>query len=138
MKPATHAPFFGCLYSALCDTARANGYALSIHGSVTSDLDLVAIPWTEEAVEAEVLMKALMDHIGAVDYRGMLKRQCDWATEKDIDQMVAGERERNGGTRGPLDCALKPHGRKAWNLYMDFGVKVDLSVMPLKPSQLNG
>lgn len=131
MKPSTHAPFFACLYAALCDTARANGYALAIHGTVTTDCDLIAVPWTESACEPEKLMQELMQHIGAVDYRGLLKRDCaSWATEKDIDQMVKGEHERIGDPRGPLDCAIKPHGRKAWNLYMEHGCKVDLSVMP--------
>lgn len=131
MKPPTHAPFFACLYAALCETARAYGYALSIHGTVTSDLDVIAVPWTEQAEDPETLMQALMRQIGAVDYRGLLTRDCaSWATEKQIDEMVEIERERIGETRGPLDCAMKPHGRKAWNLYLEHGCKVDLSVMP--------
>jgi len=135
MKSATHAPFFACLYSALCDTARAHGYALAIHGTVTSDLDLIAVPWTDAALDAETLMQAMITHISAVDYRGLLKRDCGgWADDAKIDQMVKDEHERIGEPRGPLGCALKPHGRKAWNLYMDFGCKVDLSVMPLTPA----
>lgn len=46
MKPPTRAPFFACIYHGLCDVARARGYALAIHGTVTSDLDLIAVPWT--------------------------------------------------------------------------------------------
>ena len=134
MKEPTRAPFFACLYPGLCDIARANGYALSIHGTVTADLDLVAIPWTDAAITAEALMHKLKDHIGALDYRGLLVRDCgSWAAEKQIDQMVQGENERQGDARGPFGCALKPHGRKAWNLYMDAGAKVDLSVMPTAP-----
>ncbi len=76
-------------------------------------------------------MQALMSHIGSLDYRGLLKRDCgSWADYAKIDEMVNAERERNGDPRGPFDCALKPHGRKAWNLYMEHGCKVDLSVMP--------
>lgn len=131
MKPSTHAPFFACLYAALCDTARKHGYALAIHGTVTADCDVIAVPWTADASEAETLMQALMSHIGALDYRGLLKRDCgSWADDAKIDEMVKAERERNGDPRGPFDCALKPHGRKAWNLYMEHGCKVDLSVMP--------
>ena len=82
MKPATHAPFFACLYAALCDTARSHGYALAIHGTVTTDCDLIAVPWTDTAADAETLMTALMEHIGAVDYRGLLQRQCgSWADD---------------------------------------------------------
>lgn len=131
MKPATHAPFFACLYSSLCDTARAHGYALAIHGTVTTDLDLIAVPWTPAAISAEELMQVLMQQLGALDYKGLLKRDCSsWATDDQIDQMVKAERERLQEPRGPFDCALKPHGRKAWNLYLDAGCKVDLSVMP--------
>ena len=123
MRDATVAPFYACLYPGLCGVARANGYALAIHGSVVTDLDLIAIPWTDAAVEEEALMKALMHHINAVDYRGCLRRDCDWATEAQIDQMVA-----NANDTGRYE--QKPHGRKAWNLYLHFGAKVDLSVMP--------
>ncbi len=133
MKDATPAPMFACLYPGLCDVSRRLGYALAIHGSVVTDLDLIAVPWIDTAVPAEELMQALMHHLGAMNYRELLERDCaSWATVKDIDQMVTGERARNGDPRGPLDCALKPHGRKAWNLYLQAGVKIDLSVMPLQ------
>lgn len=132
MKDATPAPMFACLYPGLCDVARANGYALAIHGSVITDLDLIAVPWTQAAISGEALMLALMKHLNAVDYRDLLVRQCEsWATPEQIDQMVESERARNGDERGLLDCALKPHGRRAWNLYLHAGVKIDLSVMPL-------
>jgi hypothetical protein len=116
----------------LCDIARENGYALAIHGSVTTDLDLIAVPWTETACDAETLMQAMMQKLSALDYRQLLERDCgSWAKEGDIDRMVKSERERNGDPRGPLDCAMKPHGRKAWNLHLLHGIKIDLSVMPL-------
>ena len=132
MKDPTPAPMFACLYSGLCDVARSHGYALAIHGSVITDLDLIAVPWAPSAISGEDLMLALMKHLNAVDYRDLLVRQCgSWATPEQIDQMAKSERERNGDVRGPLDCALKPHGRRAWNLYLHAGVKIDLSVMPL-------
>lgn len=136
MKPPTHAPFFACLYASLCDIARNHGYALAIHGTVTTDCDVIAVPWTEDACEAEVLMQSLMSHIGALDYRGLLKRDCgSWADEDKINEMIKTERERNGDLRGPFDCAIKPHGRKAWCLYLEHGCKVDLSVMPRLQAQ---
>jgi hypothetical protein len=104
MKDATRAPFYACMYHGLCDTARAHGYALAIHGSVVSDLDLVAIPWTDAAAPAEVVVEALRKHIGHVT-------------------TVPAQLKTEG-------AEAKPHGRQAWNLYMDHGAKVDLSVMP--------
>lgn len=111
MKEPTRAPVFACLYPGLCDVARARGYALAIHGTVTSDLDLIACPWTEAAVSAEELKDALMKHIGACGYSDMLKRD-------------------SGITVEDIEKPAKPHGRLAWNLYLYAGTKVDLSVMP--------
>jgi hypothetical protein len=36
-------------------------------------------------------------------------------------------------TERRLGAEVKPHGRLAWNLYLDHGAKVDLSVMPMFP-----
>jgi hypothetical protein len=127
MKAATIAPFYGCLYPGLCDVARKMGYALTIHGSVVTDLDLVAIPWTDDAADAESLVKAMFEHVNAVDYKGLLERDCPWATPSQIEQMVEQSNETNKPEK-------KPHGRKAWNLYLHFGAKVDLSVMPIQRS----
>lgn len=122
MREANIGPFFGCLYPGLCDIARKHGYALTIHGSVVTDLDLVAIPWTEEAVSSLELRTAMADHLGAIDYRGLLTRDNPWFTEQQREQIIT----REGGN-GPEH---KPHGRLAWSLYLHAGVKVDLSVMP--------
>lgn len=124
MKPATRAPFFACLYHGMCDVARARGYALAIHGTVTTDLDLIAIPWTDAAVPAEELKDALMDHIGACGYGDLLRRESH-LEEKHVQQILARKDPgtEDGGT-------FKPHGRLAWNLYLEAGAKVDLSVMP--------
>lgn len=131
MKPPTRAPFYGCLYHGLCDIARKHGYALAIHGSVTTDLDLIAVPWTNEAIGPIELKNALMSHIGAVDYEGLTRRQFPENPEL-VQQILNSENARTD--RDPKDAdgaSIKPHGRRAWNLYLDAGAKVDLSVMPL-------
>ena len=109
MKDPTRAPFYAAMYHGLCDTARKHGYALAIHGTVASDLDLIAVPWVESPSSPQEVMEALRDHIGAL-------------TTVPVD--------------GYEECERKPHGRLSWNLYMDFGAKVDLSVMPLLPASL--
>jgi len=121
MKPATRAPFFACIYHGLCVVARKHGYALAIHGTVTADLDLIAVPWTAEAVDAVALKDAVMTHIGACGYADLLRRD-GILTEEQVQQVL--------GRDGEAECTAKPHGRRAWNLYMDAGAKVDLSVMP--------
>jgi hypothetical protein len=47
--------------------AKENGYALGIHGSLTRDLDLIAIPWSVEAVCAQDLADAIKDGMGLID-----------------------------------------------------------------------
>lgn len=132
MKDPNRAPFYACIYHGLCETARKHGYALAIHGTVATDLDLVAIPWTNEAVSAEELRDALMKHICAVDYEGLTRRF--FAKAKDSEELVRQVLENEAKNRKePQDetgATIKPHGRRAWNLYMDAGAKVDLSVMP--------
>lgn len=129
MKPATRAPFYASLYHGLCETARKHGYALAIHGTVTADLDLVAIPWTTEAIDAVALRDALMAHIGACDYEGITRRQFP-DDEKLVQQILANEAANQNEPRDATGATIKPHGRRAWNLYLDHGCKVDLSVMP--------
>lgn len=125
MKPPTRAPFYATLYHGLCETARKHGYALAIHGTVTADLDLIAVPWVEEAAPPETLVAALMAHLGACHYDEMLRRQL--TDENLVSQILAGER------KDILGASEKPHGRQAWNLYLDHGCKVDLSIMPMAP-----
>jgi hypothetical protein len=44
MIPALYAH----LWLAMTKTANRSGYALALHGSMNRDLDVVAIPWTED------------------------------------------------------------------------------------------
>jgi hypothetical protein len=111
------------MYHGLCETARSHGYALAIHGTVTADLDLVAIPWTDAAVPAETLKNVLMAHINACDYEGSLVRFG-----------LTPEQAREIAARTDAGATPKPHGRLAWNLYLENGCKVDLSVMPRLPA----
>ncbi len=123
MKPPTRGPIFACLYPGLCDVARANGYALAIHGTLVDDMDIIAIPWTDKAIEAGELKDLLIAHIGAVGYGDSLR--LFGIPEDQVTQILARKEQRI------LDEAeLKPHGRLAWNLYMIAGTKIDLSVMP--------
>jgi hypothetical protein len=120
------APFYVCAYAGLAETARKHGYALAIHGSVITDMDLVAIPWTDEASDAQTVMRAIKDHLSALTFRECVKSDLPSITEENLDELIAGTKEgrlKNGEEQ-------KPHGRLAWNLYLDHGVKIDLSVMP--------
>lgn len=39
--------------------ARGCGYALAVHGSLARDIDIIAIPWTERADDADFLLQRL-------------------------------------------------------------------------------
>ena len=81
---------------------RANqlGYALSLHGSLQRDLDLIAVPWTDEACSARDLVAAICDEFDVQPNRSI------------------GDPER------------KPHGRLAWSIPLWWGAYIDLSVIP--------
>jgi hypothetical protein len=103
MKNPNAAPGYVAMYPILCEVARAHGYALAIHGTVQRDLDLVAIPWMEEAAAPEMLVAAL-------------RKRCQlflFAPDHPIMQ--------------PME---KPHGRRAWTIPLMGETFIDLSVMP--------
>lgn len=105
MKEPNFSPVFASLYVGLCDIARKNGYALAVHGTMNLDFDLVAIPWTDEAVEPFDLIKKLEYLLNMFD--------------GSIHYGLHAE-----------EPEIKPHGRKAWLLIMGNGAAFDISVMP--------
>ena len=103
VKPATFAPCYVACYPVLAEKARELGYALAIHGSVSRDFDLVAIPWRDGAVSALELVAALAEIFALGDR---------WPTSI------------------PSLPEKKPHGRVAYLLDTGFGSQIDLSIMP--------
>lgn len=102
MKESTLAPSFVVLYPTLCEVAQHLGYALAIHGSLQRDMDLIAVPWTDEARPAVELV---------------------WRIKEVCHGYIVGGRDGR-------DPAQKPHGRLAWSIHLDAGNYIDLSVMP--------
>jgi hypothetical protein len=47
MKSPNYSPVYCALYPELTEIARKHGYALSVHGSLARDFDIVCIPWVE-------------------------------------------------------------------------------------------
>lgn len=101
-----------CIYSQILPRIRAAakelGYAITIHGTMTRDLDLLAVPWIEEAAEPGALVNKIADTVGgyvigdSTDERGYIS---DDPTEQ-------------------------PHGRLSWNICWGGKAFIDLSVMP--------
>lgn len=97
----------------LTNVARKHGYALAVHGSMATDLDLIAVPWIEEVSHPDVLAEALRECVG-----GMF----------------------SGGQDATSNATVKTHGRIAYNILpsnLFLGVPklkwspwIDLSVIP--------
>ena len=47
----TYAPIYCAMYPDLAKLVREYGYALSVHGSLQRDFDLVCIPWIQNPSE---------------------------------------------------------------------------------------
>ncbi len=102
MKDPNYAPMYCALYPALAKVTRSFGYALSVHGTLGRDMDLVCIPWTKDASEPNDVVDAI--------------------TKKfDLRKIV----DKDG------EFTLKEHGRIAYTLSIGFGeCFIDLSFMP--------
>lgn len=96
---------YALLLPLLISVARKKGYALAVHGSMATDLDLIAVPWTEVAATPEDLVETMRAAIGGV---------------------IHDEREHDHNP------APKPHGRLAWSIYLQEGrgPYIDLSITP--------
>jgi len=53
------APAYAMMLPLFQQVGLAHGYAIAIHGSMASDLDMVAMPWTEEPSSHAELFDAL-------------------------------------------------------------------------------
>lgn len=113
MKPPSMAPFLALTWVSLVERGRELGYSFALHGTLERDLDIVAIPWTEEAVPAEELARAVAEMIG-------------W--RKISDDGLAIQRTEELLMHGP---GIKPHGRLTWTILYG-STWIDLSVMPRK------
>jgi hypothetical protein len=101
--------WYAVLYIRVAAKARSMGYAIAVHGSMVRDVDLIAIPWTDNAVSARELVKAI-----AAICNGYLAQS---------------KPEEGGRYRVPM---IKPHGRLAYSIHLGGGPYIDLSVMPRK------
>lgn len=98
------------LFKITC-VARIYNYAIGFHGSGKRDLDLIAVPWCEDCIDADTFVKELLENLNG------------WMSTYE---------------KYPV---LKPHGRKAYSFFIPnkpgYGCRgyVDLSVMPTKGKQ---
>lgn len=116
MKDVSNAVAYSLIIPELMKAGREVGYAIAVHGSLARDLDIVAIPWTDEAVTAERLIL----HLGAaVD--GRIRNGGRKKVDSEEWETVHGS-----------EPTVKPHGRLAWTIFLSHGgLHIDVSVMPL-------
>lgn len=98
----------------LVKVAREHGYALAVHGSMATDLDILASPWVEDASDADTLAEAIRECVGG---------------------MFAG-----GAATAAEASGVKPHGRRAYNIlpsdlflgvpHLPWSPYIDLSITP--------
>jgi len=55
------AAFYACIWDDLRNAAISCGWALGLHGSLSSDMDIMAMPWTEDATPVTDMIIALSD-----------------------------------------------------------------------------
>ena len=97
------APWYVMAYTKLERIAWRHGYALALHGSMARDLDLIAVPWTEDADEPKKLLESFRRFI---------------VTEANVNLKIGGATD-------------KPHGRKAYAIPVGHaGHYLDVSIMP--------
>jgi hypothetical protein len=53
------AAFYACLWEDFRNAALDCGWALGLHGSLSSDMDIMAMPWIEDAKPVEEIIFAL-------------------------------------------------------------------------------
>jgi hypothetical protein len=99
--------FYAVLFESFRKAALECGWALGLHGSMATDMDMMAMPWTDDAKPPEELVKAISDCI-------------DCTIWKD---------------RHTVAHIGKPHGRIVYtiSIYDDF--YVDLSIMPFNKKE---
>lgn len=118
-KPAAYrASVYAWMIPRLTEIAREHGYALGVHGSMHRDLDLIAVPWVDGAKAPDVLIESLRVACeGTIIESGTKGGRWD-AEKKDFVEAIIENPSR------------KPHGRLAWNIHLDCGPFIDISVFP--------
>ena len=104
-RPAVYSIYFGILQ----DIAKQYGYALALHGSMRRDLDLVAIPWTEQTGKVEEMLWEFKSAVG-------FTKNALHVDGKPWDSIEH-----------------KPHGRIAYTIVS--GTRsIDVSIIPTRPN----
>lgn len=113
------APFYAVMYHQLLREAMRFGWNLCIHGSMTRDLDMVLIPWREDAEHEDKVIDAFREFVMGKAPESFRAK----ATKK------RGYTPRTGLSHFSVE--QKPHGRRAITIRVGYyGYELDISIMP--------
>lgn len=100
--------------------ARLHGWAIGAHGSMLRDIDLIAVPWTAEAVPWRDMVDAVCAAIGYVNHpNGRLRAH---GRISPLLTAIGAESEQERANRGDFAGPIHPKGR--W-----FPPAIDLSII---------
>lgn len=97
------AAFYAAIWEDLRKSAMDCGWALALHGSLASDLDIMAMPWTEKATEPLTMIHGLLKTLGFSQY---------W-----IDNQIS------------IDRTSKPNGRVVYTIPIFGDYYIDLNTI---------
>lgn len=101
IKNDTRAVFFAVMFAQFREKALDLGYTLALHGTMANDMDLLAVPWVEDAKSPEELVSAMIDCLGGTIWGEYVFKE----------------------------CAVRPHGRIVYTLPIMGDIYIDLSIM---------
>ena len=112
LNDPTRAAAYVALVPAITKVAREFGYATCVHGSLATDLDIVLVPWTEEAREAHEVVEAVRLLIG-----GKKAKHDVLPTKKPLGRLAwsfflteEGANSCGGGAYPYVDISVTPRG----------------------------
>ena len=104
IKTNGRAVFYTIFWESFRKAALERGWTLALHGSMASDMDIIAVPWVDDACPASELVSALSDCLGETMWKDHHFR----------------------------DPTPKSHGRVVYTLSIFSDYYIDLSVIPPK------
>lgn len=121
-------PYFAIIASQLDRVAQRFGWAVTLHGSMSRDLDVVLIPWTDDAEHEDKVVDAIRFFVEGTYITSARKRN---------------EKKMKSSTKDGIahfSVTEKPHGRRAISLYIGHSqYYLDISIMPriekMKPEE---
>lgn len=117
-------PYYSIIYAELDRVVQRFGWALTLHGSMSRDMDVVLIPWTDDAEHEDKVVDAVRIFVEGKHITAVRKRNERKMKTSSKDGMAH------------FSVTQKPHGRRAITLFI--GVSsyyIDISIMPRLPTQ---